>query len=380
MQNRAGESGTPQGREAGLDLVRVFASLFVVAVHFYLNCNYYQTPLVGTKMLVMTWGRWFFMICVPLFMMLTGYLKCHKTFCRAHYLSLVPVLVTYVLISIVKIIVSNIYYGAGYYTFSSGLKAIATYQLAWYVGMYVVLTLIIPFLNRLWESLDQKSHKWMLIMLAIAGCFYPLVLYIVPSYWQMLYPLVYYYLGAYIRTYRPLVKKWLAFLVLLAATTLSAGISFLGAKGGFFNWEVLSQIDSGYSVLTVVIAACAFFLLFYKTEIRINWIRTVLAKLSAVSLEIYLFTGVFDVIIFSYLKQTIMQEPLQAGDFFWYFFLTVPLNFVCSAVSGLILHSLCKPLLGWVRKLADAEKPAAMASDAEKSDAGDRPTDEGAQS
>ncbi|MCR5267614.1 MAG: acyltransferase family protein [Lachnospiraceae bacterium] len=349
-------------RETGLDLVRVFASLFVVAVHFYLNCNYYQTPLIGTKMLVMTFGRWFFMICVPLFMMLTGYLKCHKTFGLAHYLSLLPVLATYVLISVVKIVISNVYYGAGYYTFSSGLKAIATYQLAWYVGMYVALTLIIPFLNKLWGALDQRMHKWLIVMLAIVGCLYPLVLYVVPSYWQMLYPLVYYFLGAYIKTYRPDVKKWLALLLLLIATAVSACISFILAKGGFFRPEVLSQIDSGYSVLTVVIATCAFFLLFYKVEIPVPWIRTVLAKLSAISLEIYLFTGVYDVIIFSYLKNVVfMQQDMPASEFFWYFFLTVPLNFVCSAVSGLLLRALCKPLFGWIRRFADAAK-----SDAEQ--------------
>ncbi|MBQ7581383.1 MAG: hypothetical protein IJU25_01035, partial [Lachnospiraceae bacterium] len=107
--------------------------------------------------------------------------------------------------------------------------------------------------------------------------------------------------------------------------------------------------------------ASAFFLLFYKVEFRTYGIRKVLAKLSAVSLEIYLFTGVYDVIIFSYLKQTITQANPQAGDFFWYFFLTVPLNFVCSAVSGLILHALCKPLFGWIRRFADAAK-----SDAEQ--------------
>ncbi|MBR4169450.1 MAG: acyltransferase family protein, partial [Lachnospiraceae bacterium] len=90
-------------REAGPDLVRTLAALSVVAVHFYLNCNYYQTPLSGAKMMVMTYGRWFFMICVPLFMMLTGYFKCHKTFDRVHYLSLVPILITYVVIGIIKI-------------------------------------------------------------------------------------------------------------------------------------------------------------------------------------------------------------------------------------------------------------------------------------
>lgn len=332
-------------REPGLDLVRVFASLFVVAVHFYLNCNYYQTPLVGGKMMIMTWGRWFFMICVPLFMMLTGYLKCHKTFSKEHYLSLLPILLTYVLIVIVKIIVSNIYYGAGYYTFQSGLEAIATYQLAWYVGMYVCLMLLIPFLNKLWGALDQKQQKGLIFVLAIIGSLYPLVLYIVPSYWQMLYPFVYYYLGVYIRTYQPQVKKGPAFLVLLLATTVSAAASFFAANGGAFNWEVLSQVDSGYSVLTVVIAACAFFLLFYDVKIKPGFFTAVLARISSVSLEVYLFTGIYDVILFSYLK----QSRQMAQEFFWIFFLTVPVNFVLSVLSGLLLRGILYPFTKWIK-------------------------------
>ncbi len=328
-------------REPGLDLVRVFASLFVVAIHFYLNCNYYQTPLTGAKMMIMTWGRWFFMICVPLFMMLTGYFKCKKTFSKEHYMSLIPILITYVCIGILKIVVSNIYYGAGYYTFTSGLKAIATYQLAWYVGMYVALTLLIPFLNKLWDALTQKQHQGLILVLSIVGCLYPLTLYVVPSYWQMLYPFVYYYLGVYIRTYRPQGKKVWACLILLGATSVSAVISFLAAGGGVFDWEVLSQIDSGYSALTVVIAATAFFVLFYDVKIKEGIFTKVLAAISSVSLEIYLFTGIYDVIIFTYLKQHYQTAP----EFFWIFFISVPLNFVCSALSGLILKTILKPAM-----------------------------------
>ncbi|MBP5384597.1 MAG: acyltransferase family protein [Lachnospiraceae bacterium] len=333
-------------RETGPDLVRVCASVFVVAVHFYLNCNYYQTPLAGGRMMAMTWGRWFFMICVPLFMMLTGYLKCHKTFSRAHYLSLVPILLTYVVIGVVKIIVSNIYYGAGYFTFLTGLKAIATYQLAWYVGMYVALMLLIPFLNKLWEALDAKQHKWLIATLAVIGSLYPLVLYVVPSYWQMLYPFVYYFLGAYIRTYRPKVNKLLAVLAILVTTTVNAAVSYLTADGALFDWQVLAQTDSGYSVLTVVIASAAFFLLFYDVNVRPRFLQKILAAISGVSLEIYLFTGVFDVIIFSYLKQTLTQ----AGEFFWYFFLSVPVNFICSVLAGLLLKLLLSPVTRLIRK------------------------------
>lgn len=325
-------------RQPGLDIVRVLASVLVVAVHFYLNCNYYQTPLDGLKMFVMTCGRWMCMICVPLFMMLTGYLKCHKGCTKSHYKSLIPILVSYILIASVKIIISNVYYGEGFYDFTGAIKALATYQIAWYVGMYIGLMLIIPFLNKLIGALSQKEFKWMLVSFAIIGCVFPLVQYVVPSYWQAIYPLVYYFAGAYIREYRPKVNKWLCFFAFAAATLVNGAISYVAAGGGLFRNDVLASIDSGYSAITVVIETVAVFLMFCDCMSEKEHELKLLRIISEASLEIYLFTGVFDVIIFSYLKQTYTM----ASEFFWLFFITVPLNFACSAICGVLVNKAVK--------------------------------------
>lgn len=328
-------------RQMGLDVVRVLASLCVVAVHFYLNCNYYQTPLQGLKMFVMTCGRWLFMICVPLFMMLTGYLKCHKTFSKSHYFSLIPILLSYIIIAVIKVIISNVYYGEGFYTFQSALKAIATYQIAWYVGMYVGLVLLIPIFNKLIGALFEKEFKWTVISLAVVACAFPIVQYVIPSYWQMIYPLAYYFVGAYIREYQPKVNKGLCALAIVLMTLANGAISYFAAGGEFFRTDVLAAVDSGYSVITVFIATVAAFLMFYDSCMNAkseSFICRLFATVSSASLEIYLFTGVFDVVIFSYLK----QSYTMASEFFWLFFITVPLNFICSAVCGVIVNKLVR--------------------------------------
>lgn len=334
-------------RQPGLDVVRIIASISVVAVHFYLNCNFYQTPLQGPKMFVMTCSRWLFMICVPLFMMLTGYLKCHKTATKAHYLSLIPIIISYIIISFGKIIISNIYYGAGFYTFSSGLKAIATYRIAWYVGMYVGLMLIIPFLNKLIGALSQKEFKWLIISFVLIACVFPIVQYVIPSYWQAIYPLAYYFIGAYIREYRPKVNKWILSGAVVIMTLINGTVSYIAAGGEFFRNDVLAAVDSGYSVVTVLVATVAVFLMFYdsfeeSTEMN-KGVSGILQIISSASLEIYLFTGVFDVIIFSFLKQTYTM----ASEMFWLFFITVPLNFVCSAICGIIVNKFVR----WIYNL-----------------------------
>ena len=61
-------------RSPAADIIRIFAFFCVVSVHFFLNSKFYDYPTEGKTMLVMTICRSFFMICVPLFLLLSGYL------------------------------------------------------------------------------------------------------------------------------------------------------------------------------------------------------------------------------------------------------------------------------------------------------------------
>ena len=65
-------------RDIGLDLTRILAFLAVPSVHFFLNSTYYDTAIVGPRMALMTVMRTAFMVCVPLYMLLSGYLSAGK--------------------------------------------------------------------------------------------------------------------------------------------------------------------------------------------------------------------------------------------------------------------------------------------------------------
>lgn len=71
--------GKMKKRDIGLDLTRIVAFVSVVSIHFFLNSGYYDAPVVGKRMYIMTLGRTFFGICVPLFMLLSGYLMINKS-------------------------------------------------------------------------------------------------------------------------------------------------------------------------------------------------------------------------------------------------------------------------------------------------------------
>ncbi|MCR4655960.1 MAG: acyltransferase family protein [Lachnospiraceae bacterium] len=336
-------------RLAGPDLIRSVAALFVVGVHFYLNCGYYSAPMQGIKMYAMTVTRWFFLICVPLYMILTGFFKCNKKLCKEHYLSLVPIITAYVVITVIKIFVSNHFYGKIYF-FEDSVKGIFNYTFSWYVGMYISITLLIPFLNILWKGIGNKRDKLVLIGSLVFICsLYPVTGYIAPAYWQIMYPILYYYIGTYIREYEPGPDRFLLIAVTALMVFVNATVSFIGAKGGAFDWSILGPVDSGYSTVTVVICATAFFLLFYKADIKNTAFRKLLAGISEVSFEIYMFTGCFDAAIYS-IAFRYTGGP-DAHKFFWLFFVFVPLNFVLSYISSRIYRFLYTKLADRINRV-----------------------------
>ena len=351
-------------RLAGLDLVRFVAALFVVSVHYFFNCGYYSAPLVDKVTFMMTAARWLFLCCVPLYMMLTGYFKCNKDLNRAHYMSFIPVFVAYVVISVIKIFVGNYYYGK-VYGIKEALQSLGNYTIAWYVGFYFSLMAIAPFLNRLWHALKSKKEQRILIIsLVCITTLYPVVSLfaastvtpvalagsvieiLAPNYWQMMYPLLYYFLGCYIREHSPKINKFLLIAVILAMVFINAGISYTYAGGSNFNWNILGMVDCGYNCITVAICSTALFLLFYDINIKGNGCKFILQKISSVSLEIYLFSAIFDIILFDYAK----RHYFEMSDFAWLFFILVPINFTGSVICSNIYKKIYNIISGLFKK------------------------------
>lgn len=319
-------------RELGPDILRSLAALFVVCVHFYLNCGYYSAHLNSPKLFIMTCARWLFIICVPLFIILTGYFKLNKTVSKSHYMSLIPLIVAYIVICIHKMHVANQIFGK-VYDLRYGLKNLANYQIAWYMGMYMSLMLICPFLNKMWKGCkDRKEHNILIGSLIFVAMLYPVFLYVVPSYWQMLYPLAYYFFGTYCRVYRPKVNKLLCVAIVAVMVVGEAIVSYKFANGEAFIWSILGPVDSGYSTITVGITAACVFLLLYDVDLKNKVIRRLFKSISSCSFEIYLFSSTYDTLIFYYLKRYIDS----AEKFFWWIFITVPVSFICGWISSLI--------------------------------------------
>jgi surface polysaccharide O-acyltransferase-like enzyme len=70
-------------RSPAADIIRILAFILVVSVHFFLNNDFYSQTVAGKRMFIMTLMRSFFIICVPLFITLSGYLLKNKKLKKA---------------------------------------------------------------------------------------------------------------------------------------------------------------------------------------------------------------------------------------------------------------------------------------------------------
>lgn len=338
-------------RETGLDLVRVIACFFVVSAHFYLNNGYYNEFLVGTKMFIMTACRWFFVTAVPLFFMLTGYFKINKIADKAHYKTLITLIISYVVISIAKMILYNHLYGK-IYSVVDMFKNLGNYQIAWYMGMYLCVFLLIPFLNKCWHALNDKEKIILITILVFLCGVYPIFNYIAPSFFYGIYPVMYYFMGAYIREKKPEFNKLILLLIAVVVSILEAIISFKFSSTGVFDWTVISTADGTYGTLFIAICAICIFLCFYKVNIKSKLINKLFASISKVSFEIYLFAGAFDAIIYQYLKRTLTGP----NEFFWWYFITVPLSFICAYISSWIFRMIIDFIVAKVSNMIATRK------------------------
>jgi len=332
-------------RESGMDVIKALATFFVVALHFYLSCGYYNSFIASKKMYVMTTGRWIFITAVPMFLMATGYFKIRKEVNRAHYMSLIPIIITYIVLCTFRMLCENAVYGK-IHTLSSGVKGLLNYNAAWYVGMYVALMLICPFLNKIWHACDKREHRILLISLIAITMAYPLIPYVFPSYFQYMYPITYYFIGAYIKEYRPKVNRFIlaGLVVVCVAINVLATIHY--SQGLTFNAGFIGICDNGQNALTVAVTAVCIFLILYDCKITSPVVSALFKSASACSLEIYLLQAAFNAVIYTYAGRIFTTSE----EYFWVFFVTVPISFICSWITAVIYKKLYSIISGFFKR------------------------------
>lgn len=331
-------------RDFGLDLARAAAGILVPSVHFFLGSGFYNEPMAGKSMLLAVMVRMACMTCVPLFMLLTGYLCINRKWERSYYRKLLPVLLVYLLSGAACIAFRALWLGENF-TVRGVLKLYTDFGAApygWYIEMYIGLFLLSPFFNAAWHNVDGRGRKALALTLLGLTAVPPLVNAIVPvwpDWWEGIYPMTYYAVGAWLREHPIRVKKrWL--LLGWAAVAAVAGLwSYLSSRGGVF---LHSTAFRWQSILFLTQAVLLFSCLRQCGGERVPApIRWCVGRLAELSLSIYLLSYIADQLIYPLLNRTVASVHLRI---FW-MPLTVPAVVLCTWPMAQVLDWVVKGVM-----------------------------------
>ncbi|WP_242491867.1 acyltransferase [Miniphocaeibacter massiliensis] len=328
-------------RDLNLDLVKCVAVFFVLCVHFFLKIKFYTIPIKGVPMYIMVTLRTIFIVCVPLFIISTGYLMSKKQLNRKYYSGIFNILFIYVFASLIcisyKIHILN-----ESFNFGKIIKQILNYSAspyAWYVEMYISLFLLIPFLNILYNNLKNKKHKICLIITLFVIVSLPSLLNaysikIIPDWWKNIWPLLYYFIGCYIREYQVKIKLKLSFLIYFLILIISSLYNII------INYEIPfpSLSYNGFYGWQPVFSSIILFVILKNINLKNipKLLKSFITKVSSLSLGIYLTSWIGDNLIYTILNK---EVPLIT-DRLYYFPIIIISVFTLSMIISWIITSI----------------------------------------
>ena len=358
-------NSTKKSRNSALDIIRIFALFCVVSLHFFLYSGYYVLPLADGNLYFATLARSFFMICVPLFLLLTGYLMHNKKATKEYYTKIIRIIGEYVLASLFCMAALAFHHGNGladiirhFFLQSLGILSFEAAEYGWYVEMYIGLFLFIPYLNVLYNGLSEKRAKQHLIITmllltsipeALNSISFSLpwtmqfndpsnVLKLLPNWWSAFYPITYYFIGAYLSEYPPQLSKAKSLILLAISNLISGTVNYLNSKGDILVW---GSWQTHQSLFVAMQAIFVFTLLLQLDTSRVGTRgQRFLALISDLTFSAYLVSSVFDKLFY---RLAGMRDGSPAYNPTLYFLL-VPLVLFCSLFAAFILISIYRIL------------------------------------
>ncbi len=346
-----------ENRVIGLDVVRCVALFFIIGVHFFYNNGFYYEPQKGMVMLWADIVRWMTFSCVPLFVILTGYLKGEARLSKRYYKGIVPILVAWIMISILCMVFRWNFFG----TKQSAAMWVAEFfnykgaDYSWYIELYIGLFLLCPFLNGFfnWEK-DGKYH-FVLMITMVVTVFLPsllnnvtvgdAVINVLPDYFVSLWPFAYYFMGCMFRKYQFRLNTFTCIMGVLVFSTVKGLMSFISADGQSFY----KGIGGGYSEFFVGGITFFLFMLFYQTEVKNKWLRRFFTHVSKRSLHIYLLSSIAD-----QLMNKVFHDFHEPVHYWWLFGVKCVLVFLISLAMSEVVYPVTTAISNWIMECVPA--------------------------
>lgn len=316
-----------KNRLQGIDLLKCVAIITIPSQHFFSHhSNFRQAPFDSLSMFIQSVGMEFFLIGVPLFIAITGYLNKQTEPTWSYYRKGLKVIIPYILISIIYIFFRKLYLHESI-SFIQGVKMILGFNAisyAWYVEMWIGLYLLAPFLNILSNGIKSSKTSIILIITLYVMSYLTLTtnregLKVLPGYWSNLSPLACFFFGSHIRKFGCdfSKKKLILFILFAIITEPTINLLLFPGQRYYFIFGIY---------LLIVPAMFAFFILYYKWETSKRWLQKTLATVSDLTLEMYLYCALCDMLLYPFFIRWYVSQ----NQFGLFFFFIIPLELIMT--------------------------------------------------
>ena len=256
---------TKQLRNSNLEILRILCILMVIAGHYYAHgIAYAMAPFTpenySLRILALQLISFGADIANDIFVIITGYYMVNSVMKKQRILKLFGQMIFYAW-SIALVFHLT---GLEVFTAESLKSALLPFWSGenWFVTCYLLLCLLIPFLNPFIRTLEQKSFAKLLIILFIIRFIAPLLE--IRTFWSTAHGLeqfiFLYFIGAYIRLHGIesdlLKKKWIFRILFILFCGLwimvSAGVGVKGLRTG--NAALIADVTKYYPVFSILIS------------------------------------------------------------------------------------------------------------------------------
>lgn len=297
------------GKNDNIALTKVVALILVIAVHYLGHIKFYELGLGFNKTIVLLFLRNLSMTCVPLFLLVTGFLMRKKKYDFNYFIKIFPIIIFGLVASgvgiIYKIIILKEFNSVLHWVMT--LFSFQGIGYSWYLIMYLGLYLLMPCLNIIVANTTRKENLLIIIVLFVV-IILPKITYmfdlftsgihyaVIPAYWVDMYPIFYYLVGAFISKYPETIRVrrvgWWLIGGLTSVTILLASLLTSRPFNGVF-WH-LTDYNSFFTATISILL----FLTLLKVRISFNGkLREIVYLISNHTLGIYLFSSLTDNIL-----------------------------------------------------------------------------------
>lgn len=252
-------------RNSTIELLRILCILMVIAGHYYAHgIAYAMSPFVvetySPRILAMQLISFGADIANDIFIIITGYYMINSTINGKRVGKLIAEMLFYAWG------IAFIFHAAGLETFTwESLKAVLLPFWSgenWFVTCYIILCLLIPFLNPFLKNLEQKDFVRLLIILFVIRFIAPILN--TKTFWSTSHGLeqfiFLYFIGAYIKLHGFQTKllqnkwSWRAILLFLIGLwlTVTGGTAYVGMRTQ--NHELIANVTKYYPIFSVLIS------------------------------------------------------------------------------------------------------------------------------